>query len=686
MRIFIFLFIALIIVALSGCKPKQSPAEHIYNKGSDYQLANQPKKAAEQFQKALALDPNHEDACLQLAYIYEEQFNDSNKAIEYYNKFLEISSNDRIKDKVKLWIEDAKASLKKESSDLSDEFKNLDPNTRKRVKKILAEKDEQLKKVLDQKEKKLESKDDRKMDSLKETLAAFKLEIIELEDKVENLTIERNGLQKKVRERQTEAKIADVLNSPELRGGDKKLKQNLITLKSENEEMKVQFEQEMSKAKQLKEENVRVRQQLAEARKIKLSSDKSKALTKQLKKVQEKNKLLFDELKIAKASGDSTDNFKKEREGFDEEIKKLQNQVLEIKKEKTNITIAKNSADQKCIELEDHVKALLKHSDSLKEGKDFIQENRRLRLEIAKLTSQFNGMSKQKATAEQKIMELEDKVESYKQVPEAARPVVASDFTDLSDEILQMQTTIQKKDKLIGHKNKQIAILKGEFIEIQNDFDKIKSDKTKDELIDELNKKLISNSDMNQKLKYEIAKLNKEKNRYRIANESNKALTQDMEELNSDLINKSRKINEYALKTRKYSSAHKSALEKIRKLEVQNREMNNKIREILSKVAQKTTYSKPATSASFSRNTGSKNIQQKPKTFKNITSQSARKKAPKRKFKTYRVKKGDSLSNIAKREYNGDKSKWKLIYSENRDILKKPDSLKAGQILIIPIN
>ena len=678
MRIFIFLLIALVIIGLPGCKPKQSPAEHIYNQGSDYLIENKPKEALEQFQKALAIDPNHEDACLQIAYIYEEQFNDNDKAIEYYNRFLEISSNERIKEKVKLWIEEAKASLKKSAPASTDEFKNLDPNTRKRVKKILAEKEAQFKKALDKKDKELANSNSRELETLKETLSSFKLEIIELKDKAENLTIERNDLQKKVRERQTRAKIADVLNSPALKGGVKKLKQNLIEIKSEQEGLKIQVEQEINKSKQLEEENVKLRQRLAEARKIKLSSDKTKALSAQLRKAQENNQLLADKLKIAKNAGAASEESEKVKESFEKEIRNLQNQVLKSKKEQTAITITKNSLEQKCAELEDQVKALLKHSTSLEGGKDFIHENRVLRLEIAKLTSQFNDMSVKKSLAEQRANELENEVESYKNIPEAAKPVIASDFTDLSDEILQMQSTIEEKNEQLTHKDKQISILKGEFSEIQNDFDKIKTDSSKDELIDELNKKLISNSDTNQKLKYEIAKLNREKNKYKSADENAKALAYDMKGLNSELLDKNRKLNEYAVKIKRYSEAHKAALEKIRRLEVQNQEMNNKIRGIISKVGNRPTYSKQAASKSYTENNSYKytNIKQNNRTSKTVS---------KRKVKTYRVKRGDSLSGIAYLIY-GDKTKWQLIYSENRDILKRPNSLRAGQILIIPVN
>jgi len=661
MRIFIFLFFVLIIVALPGCKPKQSPAEHIYNKGVEYQFANQPKEAVEQFKKALAIDPNHEDACLQLAYIYEEQYNDKKKAIEYYNKFLEISTSDRLKENVKLWIEDAQASLKKEAPDSKEAFKDLDPNTRKRIKKILAEKEEQFKKILEQKEKKSESQDSRELESLKETLGSYKLEIVELKDKAENLTIERNDLQKKVRERQTHAKIADVLNSPELRGGVKKLKQNLIALKSEHEGRKVQIEQEKNKSKQLEEENVRIRQQLAEARSIKLSSDKTKALTAQLKKQQEKNRDLSDQLKILESSKKSVEDIAESEKGKEDEIKNLQGKILELEKEKSDVVISRNTEAQKCLELEEQIKELIKHSDSLEGDKNFIHENRELRLQIAKLTTQYNDMSIKKSGFEQKAIEFENELESYKKVPEAAKPVVGSEFKDLSEEILQMQSAIDQKDRQIVHKDKQIGILKGEFTEMQDDLDKIKSDKTKDKLIDELNKKLVSRSDTNQKLKYEIVKLNKEKNKYKHAEESLKALTLDMKKLNAEMLEKNRKLNEYALTNKKFFEAQKAAQVKIRKLELDNREMSNKIRGIASK----------------------KSVTPQP-VRKRVAPQPARKSVSKRKVKTYRVKKGDSLSSIAARIY-GDKNKWKLIYSENRDILIQPNSLKTGQILIIPV-
>jgi nucleoid-associated protein YgaU len=51
--------------------------------------------------------------------------------------------------------------------------------------------------------------------------------------------------------------------------------------------------------------------------------------------------------------------------------------------------------------------------------------------------------------------------------------------------------------------------------------------------------------------------------------------------------------------------------------------------------------------------------------------------------RTYVVVKGDSLSEIAKREY-GDVKEWRRIYDANRDIIKDPDLIYPGQTLRLP--
>lgn len=51
--------------------------------------------------------------------------------------------------------------------------------------------------------------------------------------------------------------------------------------------------------------------------------------------------------------------------------------------------------------------------------------------------------------------------------------------------------------------------------------------------------------------------------------------------------------------------------------------------------------------------------------------------------KRYTVAAGDSLSDIAKREY-GDANEWRRIYEANKDTIKNPDLIYPGQELTIP--
>jgi nucleoid-associated protein YgaU len=51
---------------------------------------------------------------------------------------------------------------------------------------------------------------------------------------------------------------------------------------------------------------------------------------------------------------------------------------------------------------------------------------------------------------------------------------------------------------------------------------------------------------------------------------------------------------------------------------------------------------------------------------------------------SYTVKKGDSLSEIAKRVY-GDAQQWRRIYEANRDVVgDTPDLIHPGQTLKLP--
>lgn len=56
---------------------------------------------------------------------------------------------------------------------------------------------------------------------------------------------------------------------------------------------------------------------------------------------------------------------------------------------------------------------------------------------------------------------------------------------------------------------------------------------------------------------------------------------------------------------------------------------------------------------------------------------------PEKESRFYTVKKGDYLSKIAKEMY-GDASKHPIIFEANKPMLKDPDLIYPGQVLIIP--
>ena len=54
-----------------------------------------------------------------------------------------------------------------------------------------------------------------------------------------------------------------------------------------------------------------------------------------------------------------------------------------------------------------------------------------------------------------------------------------------------------------------------------------------------------------------------------------------------------------------------------------------------------------------------------------------------RQLRTYEVQSGDTLSGIAQKEY-GDASAFNRIFEANRPMLKDPDEIYPGQVLLIP--
>lgn len=52
-------------------------------------------------------------------------------------------------------------------------------------------------------------------------------------------------------------------------------------------------------------------------------------------------------------------------------------------------------------------------------------------------------------------------------------------------------------------------------------------------------------------------------------------------------------------------------------------------------------------------------------------------------YSTYKVRQGDSLWKIAKREY-GNATRWKVLYEVNRDVLRRADMIQPGTVIKLP--
>lgn len=58
--------------------------------------------------------------------------------------------------------------------------------------------------------------------------------------------------------------------------------------------------------------------------------------------------------------------------------------------------------------------------------------------------------------------------------------------------------------------------------------------------------------------------------------------------------------------------------------------------------------------------------------------------SPRQAGKMIRVEKGDTLRKISARSY-GTEGRWREIYEANRTLLKKPEDVRVGQMLLVPV-
>jgi len=288
MRIFTYILICFVALTMtSSCsKEQESPAADKFYQALDLQEDERYKDALRLYHKAVQIDPNYEEAYIQIASIYDDHLEDKDRAVEWYQKYLDISQNEKQKQLVKKWLDDAKTSALEISSGAKGDLAKLSPQVRALIKKYVSLERAKIKQEFKAKEKSLSGKHKNKSEDFKEELAEIKAENIELKDKLENITIDLNAAQKNSARDNIRNKLAGLLSSVKKSKKSDKLKdkvstQEFIDLKTQLEGLKVQLNQERAKGYHNDKQVLSLKDDIRKLKQLQKTSNKTKAYQKQ---------------------------------------------------------------------------------------------------------------------------------------------------------------------------------------------------------------------------------------------------------------------------------------------------------------------------------------------------------------------------------------------------------------------
>ena len=97
---------------LEAIKKNPQNADLYYNLAVGYLKNNQYADAAGSLKKAVSLNPKDKNAYYNLAVLYESYLNDKRQALEYYSRYLRLSSKADDTREVKSWMNQIKKELK----------------------------------------------------------------------------------------------------------------------------------------------------------------------------------------------------------------------------------------------------------------------------------------------------------------------------------------------------------------------------------------------------------------------------------------------------------------------------------------------------------------------------------------------------------------------------------------------
>ncbi|MCX7846713.1 MAG: LysM peptidoglycan-binding domain-containing protein, partial [bacterium] len=467
----------------------------------------------------------------------------------------------RMKQLAQNWLSDVRALAAEQASTQTPAPKPTAPATtpapaRELVADALAKERDQLQREFAAREKSLQEQHQRALDALKDELRKLKTTNTELQDKVEELTQERNALAERLKKAGNLRDIADVFANTSYTPTDR--------------------ERELT-------------QMLAEARK---EADTWRASVQNLERTAQQNA---------------------------EQLVRLRQQLAEAQRGISSVVTGTTAAAE--------LAALRKENAELKHKLQALQ-------------------STAGATA-------------------AAQAAARAGLTDLSEEITKMQQTIEYQKALLARRDARIAQLEAVAAGQSGATTPRTSDANIKELINELNRQLVEKD-------RQIAQLQASQRT------SQPAAPPD---LLAELQRKDQLLREYAARIQQLERQQLASAQPSR---------------YPSPPPYATSPSPPTTPSGAPlyqplgysdvyRTPSPPSVPPPPPTYAQQTSPTSP--TPPRPYarppRAYRVRRGDTLASIAQRLY-GDRNKWNIIFAANRDILRRADYLREGQILYIP--
>ena len=560
--------VAVLMMALGCSKKEESPATDKYNQAIEMQEHERYKDALRLFHKTVQIDPNYAEAYLQIASIYDDHLEDKNRAVEWYQKYLEVSQNENQNKLVKKWLEDAKISAEEINSGAKGEMARLSPQVRNLIKKHVSLGHSRIKQEYKEKEKKLTKEHKNETKDIKEQLAEIKSINVDLKDKMDNLTIDLNASQKNSARKKVRDKLAGFLSSdPKPKSPKNTIStKKYIELESKMEETKVQVRQERAKGSKLERQVASLNENIRKLKQLHKTSDKDTAYQKQIEELQDKNTKFEEKIKLLENAAAISEHNNDSEISKNKEIRDLQNRISEMSDEKTKILAKKQSAEKALAQLQTRLDETNAGKSDVNFGQKAAEENKKLRQEIIRITSGFNEISKKHNYAEQKVQELQNEIDKLGKSSQTVKQVVVNDnFADLSEEITSMQKSIRDLKDIISIKDAQLLELITQNLKFQKAVENEKTDQIVKELNALLVKKNLHINDLADKLSKatmdqggstaeaghvqvlskQISELRDQLSKFADVNSRNKLLESNVNELKMQLIAANKVIKKY---------------------------------------------------------------------------------------------------------------------------------------------